>query len=120
MAKRPGSVQERDFKARWLSQHKVKDKDLLRKPGWLRFGFPHTYNSDGLESMLSLAEAGVEYTPVLDDALDHIEKNHSKDGRWKLDDSLNGKMLANIERKGQPSKWITLRAVLKHLGRLEA
>lgn len=38
--------------------------------------------------------------------------------QW-LDDSLNGKMLADIERKGRPSKWITLRAmlVLRHFGR---
>ena len=51
---------------------------------------------------------------------DHIEKKRGKDGRWKLDDSLNGKMLADVERKGEPSKWITLRAmiVLKHFGRL--
>jgi hypothetical protein len=26
--------------------------------------------------------------------------------------SLNGKMWADIEKKGQPSKWITLRALL--------
>ncbi len=41
-------------------------------------------------------------------------------GRWKLDDSLNGKMLADIERKGKPSKWITLRAmtVLQHFKRI--
>ncbi len=44
------------------------------------------------------------------------------DGRWILDDSLNGKMYADIERKGKPSKWITLRAmtVLRHFGRIEA
>jgi hypothetical protein len=32
-----------------------------------------------------------------------------------------GKMLADIERKGQPSKWITLGAMiaLKHFGRIK-
>jgi len=41
------------------------------------------------------------------------------DGRWLLKHSLNGKMWADIEVKGKPSKWITLRAlrVLKAAGR---
>ena len=71
--------------------------------------------------MLALTETGVKHTPVLDDALDHIEKKRGKDGRWNMDDSLNGKMLADIERKGQPSKWITLRAmiVLRYFGRMK-
>ncbi len=120
VAERPKGMTVREFKAAWLSEHKVKDKDLLPKPGWLRFGFPRHYNSDVLEAMLALAESGVGPARALEDPLDHIEKKRGKDGRWELDDSLNGKMLANVERKGQPSKWITLRAmiVLKHFGRL--
>ena len=119
VAKRPKGMKVREFKARWLTTHEVSDDELLPKPGWLRFGFPRHYNPDLLEAMLALAESGVKHTPVLDEALDHIEKKRGTDGRWKLDDSLNGKMLAEIERKGKPSKWITLRAliVLKHFGR---
>ena len=38
--------------------------------------------------------------------------------RWTLRNSLNGKMIADVETKGQPSKWLTLRAlqVLDHFG----
>jgi hypothetical protein len=38
-------------------------------------------------------------------------------GRWKLENSLQGKMWADIEQKGKPSKWVTLRAlrVLKNV-----
>jgi hypothetical protein len=32
-------------------------------------------------------------------------------GRWKLENTLNGKMWVDIERRGKPSKWITLRAL---------
>ena len=32
-------------------------------------------------------------------------------GRWKLESSLNGKLWVDIERKGKPSKWVTLRAL---------
>ena len=121
VTERPTGVKLRAFKAQWLSEHQVENEDLLPKPGWLRFGFPRNYNSDILESMLSLAENRVGHSPVLDDALDHIEEKRDKDGRWTLDDSLNGKMLADIEHKGRPSKWITLRAmtVLRHFGRID-
>jgi hypothetical protein len=64
--------------------------------------------------------ARVLHQPALDEALDHIEAKRGQDGRWKLDSSLNGKMLADVETKGQPSRWITLHSltVLKHFGRI--
>ena len=39
-------------------------------------------------------------------------------GRWKLEYSYHGKMWMDVEKKGKPSKWVTLRAlrVLKRLG----
>ena len=39
---------------------------------------------------------------------------HSKQdahGRWRLENSLNGKMWVDIERRGKPSKWVTLRVL---------
>jgi hypothetical protein len=118
--RRPKGVSVKEFKAAYLRDHPIGARDWLPKKGWLRFGFPHSYNPDLLEAMLALAEVGVEYQPVLDEALDHIEAKRGPDGRWKLDVSLNGKMLADVERVGRPSKWITLHAltVLKHFGRL--
>ena len=32
-------------------------------------------------------------------------------GRWRLENSLNGKMWVDIERRGKPSKWVTLRVL---------
>lgn len=68
--------------------------------------------------MFALAELGEKHAPVLDDPLNYIESRRCKDGRWKLDESLNGKMLANIERRGAASKWVTMRAltVSHHFG----
>lgn len=120
VAKRPKGMKVRELKAQWLARHPVSDGELMPKPGWRRFGFPRHYNPDLLEAMLALAELGVKHQPVLDEALDHIEKKRGADGCWKMDDSLNGKMLADVERKGRPSKWITLRAliVLQDFGRI--
>lgn len=120
--KRPKGVKEREVRAEWLEEHKFRDDQLLPKPGWKRFGFPRSYKPVLLEAMLALAECGAKNDAVLDDALDHIEQKRLSDGRWKLDDSLNGEMLADIERKGQPSKWITHRSliVLAHFRRFKA
>jgi hypothetical protein len=117
--RRPEAQTFRAFKARYLRAHPLPRAELLPKPGWLRFGFPRSYNPDLLEGLLALAECGERYHPALDEALDQVEAKRGRDGRWRLEDSLNGKMLADVERKGRPSKWITLRAltVLRHFGR---
>lgn len=115
---RPAGVTVRAFKKVYRQEHPVPE-ELLPKKGWLRFGFPSSYNPDLLEALYALAELGVEHDPVLDEALDHVEHRRGADGLWKLERSLNGKMLADVENKGQPSKWLTLRAlvVLRHFGR---
>lgn len=111
---------QRAFKAAYLEKHPEEGRELAPKQGWLRFSFPHSYNPDVLEALLALAELGVPHDPALDEALDHVESKRGRDGRWKLEGSLNGKMLARIEEKGAPSKWVTLNAltVLRHFGRL--
>ena len=118
---RPKGVLEREVRDDWMKKHKVPNEQLIPKQGWLRFGFPRSYNPDLLEAMYALNEIGAKHRPDMDDALDHIESKRLPDGRWKLEHSLNGKTLATIEHKGRPSKWITHRAltVLQHFGRVE-
>ncbi|TDB37923.1 MAG: hypothetical protein D9V44_07695 [Actinobacteria bacterium] len=102
------------IRERFLAKHD--DLHYKDKPGWSRFGFPLSYNSDALEALLALARVGepmrAEYSP----ALASVREQADAAWRWKLRNSLNGKMLADIERKGEPSRWVTLRAleVLKH------
>ncbi len=77
------------------------------KAGWQKFGFPLHYNSDVLEAMYALASLGVPMTPKLARPLDLIRQKMSRDGTWILENSLNGKMLADVEVAGKPSKWLT-------------
>jgi hypothetical protein len=86
---------------------------------WFKFGFPLSYTSDVLETLLVLSEAGCARDPRLTPAIELMLSKRNADGRWALRHSLNGKMWIDIEQKGQPSKWITLRAlrVLKAAGR---
>ena len=86
------------------------------KSGWLRFGYPLSYNSDALEALRALAAVGetrrVEYEPALRAVADAGDPKM----RWTLRNTHNGKMIADVETKGQPSRWLTLHAlsVLQH------
>jgi hypothetical protein len=84
---------------------------------WFKFGFPLTYWSDVLETTAVLTELGYGDDPRLANALQFILSKQDAQGRWKLENALTGKMWADIEEKGKPSKWVTLRAlrVLKHV-----
>ena len=50
-------------------------------------------------------------SPRLPRALVSVRSAADSEMRWKLKTSFNGKMLADVEIKGQPSKWLTLRAL---------
>lgn len=84
---------------------------------WFKFGFPLSYWSDVLETVTVLVALGYGSDPRLNDALQLILNKQDERGRWKLENTLNGKMWVDIEQKGQPSKWITLRVLrlLKHV-----
>jgi hypothetical protein len=89
---------------------------------WFKLGFPMSYWSDVLETAANLVDLGYGFDPRLQPALEWILARQDGQGRWKLGNSLNGKMWVDIEAKGKPSKWITLRAlrVLKQVERFEA
>ena len=78
---------------------------------WFKFGFPLSYTSDVLEALLALTEAGYGSDPRLKNAVALVFSKQDAQGRWAMKHSLNGKMWADIEEKGKPSKWVTLRAL---------
>jgi hypothetical protein len=88
---------------------------------WFKFGFPLSYWSDVLETAAVLVELGYGDDPRLDNALQLILSKQDAQGRWKLENTLNGKVWADIEEKGKPSKWVTLRAlrILKRIAQVE-
>jgi hypothetical protein len=90
----------------------------IPKQGWLKFGFPLHYNSDLLEAMYALALLETSMTPKLKGPLEIIRDKMIPEGMWVMENSLNGKMWADVEEKGKPSKWVTYFAlyVLNHFG----
>lgn len=85
---------------------------------WFQFGFPLFYVTDVLQSAEALTEAGYGDDVRLDNTYDLILSKRDPQGRWKMEYSYQGKTWADAEPKGQPSKWVTLRALrlLKRAG----
>jgi hypothetical protein len=68
------------------------------------------YQTDVLEILEILTRAGYR-DPRMQEAVDAVRARQEADGCWKLASSFNGKFLVDIEAKGKPSRWITLRAL---------
>jgi hypothetical protein len=105
-----------ETKAAFLEKHQP--LEYREKKGWLRLGYPLSYNSDALDSLLALAAVGEKRRAEYQPAIEVVTQAADDRLRWKLGNTFNGKMLADVETKGQPSKWVTLRALLalEHFG----
>lgn len=77
---------------------------------WFKFGFPLSYWSDVLETTAVLLDLGYAGDPRLENALQYILEKQDAQGRWKLENSMN-RMWFEVEKKKEPSKWITLRVL---------
>jgi len=89
-----------------------KSHDLSRvsKPGWLRFGFPLMWQTDVLEILGILTKLGYK-DKRMQEAVDMVISKQDDQGRWKLENTFNGRFQVDIEQKSKPSKWITLNAL---------
>ncbi len=100
--------------AEFMLQHHVHKRshnlNRVSKPGWLRFGFPLMYQTDVLEILGILTSLGYRDDRMME-AIDLLISKQDRRGRWKLENSYNGRFHVNIEQKGNASKWITLNAL---------
>jgi hypothetical protein len=98
----------------YLLQHhlykKSHDLSKISKPGWLRLGFPLMYQDDILEILGILTQLGY-HDQRMQEAMDILISKQDEEGKWKLENTFNGRFQTNIEQKGKPSKWITLNAL---------
>jgi hypothetical protein len=137
--------------AEYMLRHHVhkRSHDLARvsKPSWKKLNFPLMWQTDVLEILGIFATLGKDEavsdvgaatdrdvpfplrqrpdSPLLDprarEALDLVAGKHDAQGRWKLENTQNGRLVVDIETRGQPSRWVTLRAlrVLRAAGLLD-
>ncbi len=78
---------------------------------WFQFGFPVFYVTDVLQNLEVLTSLGYGHDPRLKPSLDLLLSKQDVQGRWKLEYSYNSKTWVDVEQKGKPSKWVTLRAL---------
>ncbi|MGI2335278.1 MAG: nitrogen fixation protein NifH [Dehalogenimonas sp.] len=81
------------------------------RTSWFKLGFPMVYSSDVLEILEVLTRLGYGADARLQGVWDLVLDKQDDQGRWPMESSHNGKMWADIEEKGRPSKWVTLRVL---------
>ena len=104
-----------DDGAEFLLRHHVhrRSHDLTRdsRPGWKRLGFPRMWQTDVLEIIDILAKLGKAGDERAGKARTLVAAKADAEGRWRLQDTFNGRFVVDIETKGEPSRWLTLRAL---------
>jgi len=84
----------------------------VASPAFLTFAFPPRYTYDVLRALDYFRSAGVEPDPRTRDALQIVERRRQADGRWLLDRTHDEALALPLgESVGEPSRWITLRAL---------
>ena len=78
---------------------------------WFKFGYPIAYVTDVLQNLEVLTALGLGSDRVLSRAIDLLLSKQDEQGRWIMEYTYNGKSWAYVERMGEPSKWVTLRAL---------
>ena len=106
--KKLSGKQRVDARNEFLKQNPNMKK--IGKHGWTKFGFPHSYTSDALDTMKALVSAEVKYSPKMKDALDLI-KSKQVNGKWINEKQFKSPMYTTIEPYQAESKWVTLHAL---------
>jgi hypothetical protein len=81
------------------------------KPIFLRFAFPPRWHYDILRALDHFQAVAAPRDPRLAEAIDIVQGSQGDDGRWPLQQTYPGKTYFELERRGAPSRWNTLRAL---------
>ena len=98
---------------------RLSDGEIPQKR-WLHLGFPNGWFYDVARVLDYLRSARPAPDERMSEALGILESKRDADGRWPLDHAYHDRLLVDLaESEGQPSRWITLRAlrVLRWAGR---
>ncbi|MGZ7116215.1 MAG: nitrogen fixation protein NifH [Methanobacterium sp.] len=90
--------------------HKRSQPPVSGRFKWLEFSFPLMWNIDALEVLGLLTKLGYK-DERMQEAMDIMISKQNNEGKWTLENTFNGRFQVSIERKGKPSKWITLNAL---------
>ncbi|MGZ3641050.1 MAG: nitrogen fixation protein NifH [Candidatus Limnocylindrales bacterium] len=77
---------------------------------WFKPGFPSGYVADIVQVLEVLAELGKARDRRLEHALGWLLSKQDAAGRFRNEYPYRGRLWADVDRPGAPSKWVTLRA----------
>lgn len=77
---------------------------------WFKLGFPSGYVADVLQNLEALIELGHAKDPRLSNAIDLVLSKQDARGRWRNEYPYRRKTWVDMEPRGGPSRWVTLRA----------
>src|SRR6185437_14464292 len=81
-------------------------------PAWLEFSFPVRWQYDMLRALEYFRAVGDAPDPRIEEAIALLRSKQRPDGSWLLENTHPGKVHFALEDgDGQPSRWITLRAM---------
>ncbi len=81
------------------------------KRGWTSFSFPPYWFYDVLTALDYFRASGAIASPGARNAVELVEARRGGDGRWRLGARHAGRTFFDMESAGQPSRWVTLRAM---------
>jgi hypothetical protein len=95
-----------------MSTGEIIERDRKGGAKWTSFAFPNWWHYDILRGLEYLRKADVTPDDRANDAVEVLLSKRNPDGSWNLDIQFPGEMLVDLnEEVGQPSRWITLRAL---------
>ncbi len=106
--------------ARHRAEEYLLERHLFRRlstgeiadPSFLRFAFPPRYTYNVLRALDYFRDAGHPSDPRMSEALQVIHSRQQQSGLWMLDATHNESLAFPFpESPGEPSRWITLRAL---------
>jgi hypothetical protein len=106
--------------ARQRGEEYLLARDLFRRrttgevanPAFLTFAFPTRYEYDVLRALDYFRASGTRPDARMAEAMTVVEERQQPDGRWLLDRTHPEAIAVPLgERVGEPSRWITLRAL---------
>ncbi len=106
--------------ARLRGQEYLLERQLLRRlstgelaqPRWLYLAFPNGWHYDVLRVLDYLRDAAVDPDERMAEAIAIVTSKRDADGRWSLEHAHHDELLVDLgEPEGQPSRWITLKAL---------
>jgi hypothetical protein len=99
--------------------HRLSDGGIGQER-WLQLSFPNGWHYDVGRALDHLRTTRAEPDERTTEALDLLESKRTDDGRWRLEHRYHPRLLVDLrEDEGEPSRWLTLRAlrVLRWAGR---